>query len=102
MASQGADQAILPRSNYPWGEEAWNHARSPTSCAGTSSTTARCTGPGEEVHVKGWLRRIGGRQNGDVGLVGAAVTGVDYQIIDSQGNVIGSGRWMSTPSAALT
>ena len=26
--------------------------------------------PSEEIHVKGWLRRIGGRQDGDVGLVG--------------------------------
>ena len=29
--------------------------------------------PGEEVHLKGWLRRIGGKQDGDVGLVGSSV-----------------------------
>ena len=35
--------------------------------------------PGEEVHLKGWMRRIGGKQDGDVGLVGSAVSAVSYQ-----------------------
>ncbi len=35
--------------------------------------------PGEEVHLKGWLRRIGGGQTGDVGLVGSSVNAVHYQ-----------------------
>src|SRR5690606_22192720 len=48
--------------------------------------------PGEEVHIKGWMRRVGGKQNGDVSLVGGEVTSVSYQITDSQGNAIGDGQ----------
>ena len=48
--------------------------------------------PGEEIHVKGWLRRIGGRQDGDVGLVGSELSSVSYQITDPQGNALGNGQ----------
>ena len=48
--------------------------------------------PGEEIHVKGWMRRIGGKQDGDVGLVGDTVTSVSYQFTDPQGNALGSGQ----------
>jgi uncharacterized protein YfaS (alpha-2-macroglobulin family) len=48
--------------------------------------------PGEEVHVKGWLRQIGGKQDGDVGLVGDAVTAINYSVIDPQGNDLGRGQ----------
>jgi len=48
--------------------------------------------PGEEVHLKGWLRSIGAGQNGDVGLVGSKVDAVRYQIIGPQGNELGNGH----------
>ena len=48
--------------------------------------------PGEEVHVKGWLRRVGGRQDGDVGLPGDALQTVSYQVIGPQGNELLSGQ----------
>ncbi len=48
--------------------------------------------PGEEVHIKGWLRQIGGRQTGDVSLVGSGVTQVTYTLTDAQGNSIGNGQ----------
>ena len=48
--------------------------------------------PGEEVHVKGWMRKVGGVQDGDVGLLGNMVEGVNYQVIGPQGNELGSGR----------
>jgi uncharacterized protein YfaS (alpha-2-macroglobulin family) len=44
------------------------------------------------VHIKGWLRRIGGKQDGDVGLVGSEVSIVSYQVTDPQGNDLGGGR----------
>ena len=43
------------------------------------------------MHVKGWLRRVGGAQDGDVGLVGSGVDEVHYQISGPQGNELGSG-----------
>jgi uncharacterized protein YfaS (alpha-2-macroglobulin family) len=48
--------------------------------------------PGEEVHVKGWMRRVGETQTGDVGLIGSEASSVSYQVMDSQGNNIGNGE----------
>ncbi len=83
---------MLLHTPYYWDDNGWT--------AGTSSDSLRwyvfddrqMYRPGEEVHIKGWLRRLGGRQNGDVGLVGGEVTSVSYQLTDPQGNSIGSGQ----------
>jgi len=48
--------------------------------------------PGEEVHVKGWLRRIVGGKNGDTGLLGDGVTKVGYVLRDSRGNQVKVGN----------
>src|SRR5947209_8182935 len=50
--------------------------------------------PGEEVHIKGWIRKIGGGKTGDVGLPGAADVGrtVSYTLRDSQGNEVTKGN----------
>jgi alpha-2-macroglobulin len=48
--------------------------------------------PGEEVHFKGWLRRIGAGPTGDVSLVAGAVSSVSYQVVDPQGNELGTGQ----------
>jgi alpha-2-macroglobulin len=42
--------------------------------------------PGEEVHIKGWVRRIGAGQKGDV--MAAGVDGLSYKLRDSRGNEI--------------
>ena len=47
--------------------------------------------PGEEVHVKGWLRHVNNKQGGDVGLMGENTTAVSYRIIGPQGNEHHSG-----------
>jgi uncharacterized protein YfaS (alpha-2-macroglobulin family) len=50
--------------------------------------------PGEEVHIKGWIRKVGGGKFGDVGLPGAADVGrtVSYTLKDSQGNEVTKGN----------
>jgi alpha-2-macroglobulin len=93
VASLGVDHALLPRSEYYWwDEENWNPRPVQDEIRWYIFDDRQMYRPGEEVHLKGWLRRIGGKQDGDVGLVGAAVSGVRYQLIESQGNVIASGR----------
>ncbi|MCJ7625764.1 MAG: MG2 domain-containing protein, partial [Anaerolineaceae bacterium] len=91
VAQQGEDKAMLPRSESYWGDDAW----SPRSVRDTLSwyvfDDRAMYRPGEEVHVKGWMRRIGGKQDGDVGLVGSTVTSVSYNIIGPQGNDMGEG-----------
>ncbi|MGE5224888.1 MAG: alpha-2-macroglobulin family protein [Omnitrophica WOR_2 bacterium] len=92
VASQGADQALLPNSNDFWSEGSWSHTPVKDELRWYVFDDRQMYRPGEEVHIKGWLRRIGGKQDGDVGLAGDAVSGVNYQIMESQGNPIGSGK----------
>src|SRR6185503_7414137 len=44
--------------------------------------------PGEEVHFKGWIRRIGGGTEGDVGPILGAASSVAYSLKDSRGNEV--------------
>ena len=47
--------------------------------------------PGEDVHLKGWLREVGMGKGGDIGGLAGMVDGVTYTVMDSRGNQIGSG-----------
>src|SRR5262245_7644681 len=47
--------------------------------------------PGEEVHVKGWLRKVGAGPSGDVEMAGG-VSGVVYSLKDSRGNDVLKGN----------
>jgi uncharacterized protein YfaS (alpha-2-macroglobulin family) len=91
IASKGADQAILPQSTYYWSEGGWYTSRPSDSLRWYVFDDRRMYRPGEEVHVKGWLRRLGGTQNGDVGLA-TGLTSITYQLIDPQGNTLGDGQ----------
>ncbi|UCC84848.1 MAG: carboxypeptidase regulatory-like domain-containing protein [Gemmatimonadota bacterium] len=48
--------------------------------------------PGEEVHIKGWLRRIGAGETGDVELPRNSISQVTYTVVGSQGNELAKGR----------
>ena len=91
VARQGADSALLPRSSYIWGDDSWSPRPLQDELRWYVFDDRQMYRPGEEVHLKGWLRKIGAGQTGDVGLVGSSLTGVNYQITDAQGNEIGSG-----------
>ena len=92
VASQGEDQVLLPRSTYFWGDDVWLPRPPNDQLRWYVFDDRQIYKPGEEVHVKGWLRRVGGAQDGDVGLVGSGVSEVNYQITGPQGNEMGSGR----------
>lgn len=85
------DQAFLPPSTYYWGDEVWLPRPPDDQLRWYVFDDRQIYKPGEEVHVKGWLRRIGGAQYGDVGLVGDSISDVRYQITGPQGNELGSG-----------
>lgn len=91
-AHKGADTAILPRSAYWYYNNTWTANPPDDFLRWYVFDDRQMYQPGEEVHVKGWLRRIGGRQDGDVGLVGTAMESLFYQITDPQGNAIGDGN----------
>ncbi len=92
VASRGADQAILPRYSYSWYGDAWQASPPNDTLSWYVFDDRQMYRPGEQVHVKGWLRRIGGRQDGDVQLVGSDLQLVDYQVTDSSGNPLGNGK----------
>lgn len=92
VARQGADQALLPRSSYFWGDDPWNKRPVTDMLRWYVFDDRAMYRPGEEVHVKGWMRRVGGKQDGDVGLLGGDVSSVSYQVSDPQGNQITSGN----------
>jgi uncharacterized protein YfaS (alpha-2-macroglobulin family) len=92
VASQGEDEVLLPRSSNFWGDDAWVPRPPNDQLRWYVFDDRQIYKPGEEISVKGWLRRIGGRQDGDVGLVGSNVDAVRYQVIGPQGNEIGGGR----------
>jgi uncharacterized protein YfaS (alpha-2-macroglobulin family) len=92
VARQGHDNAVLPRSTYYWGDEGWTRRSLYDELRWYVFDDRKMYRPGEDVHLKGWLRSVGGGQVGDVELVGNEVTAVRYQIIGPQGNEIGSGH----------
>jgi uncharacterized protein YfaS (alpha-2-macroglobulin family) len=92
VASQGADKALLPPSLYYWGESNWVRRFPSDELRWYVFDDRAMYKPAEDVHIKGWLRRIEAGQNGDVGLIGNDVTAVNYQVIGPQGNELGNGH----------
>ena len=92
VARQGGDKALLPSSTYYWGNDGWVRRSPQDDLRWYVFDDRQMYRPGEEVHLKGWLRSIGAGQNGDVGLVGSKVDAVNFQILGPQGNELGSGR----------
>ncbi|MDO9302593.1 MAG: MG2 domain-containing protein, partial [Anaerolineales bacterium] len=92
IARNGADQAILPRSTYFWYDDVWAASPPNDTLSWYVFDDRQMYRPGEEIHIKGWLRRIGGRQDGDVQLVGSGLRSINYQINDPFGNALGNGQ----------
>jgi uncharacterized protein YfaS (alpha-2-macroglobulin family) len=89
---QGADKALLPSSTYYWGDDGWQRRSLTDDLRWYVFDDRQMYRPGEEVHLKGWLRKIGAGQLGDVGLVGTGITAVHYSLIGPQGNEILNGQ----------
>jgi len=93
LAQSGDDVAMLPyTSYYSWEEKGWIPRAVSDSMRWFVYDDRAMYRPGEEVHLKGWIRQIGGGQLGDVGLLGDTLTGVSYSLIGAQGNEITTGR----------
>ena len=91
-ARKGDDRAILPRSTDTWYDYGWSKESVTDVMRWFVFDDRQMYKPGEEVHIKGWLRRIGGGQTGDVGLIGGNGNMVSYTIVGPQGNELGSDK----------
>ena len=92
VARKGSDTAFLLPSTYYWGDEGWYRRTVNDELRWYVYDDRQMYRPGEEVHVKGWLRQVGGKQDGDVGLAGIALTAVNFRVMDPQGNDLGGDR----------
>ncbi len=98
VARRGGDVAILPRQVQWWGSGGWQRAERPDALRFVVFDDRGMYRPGEEVRVKGWVRRVGLGPQGDVVPLlddRSARTGVGYRLVDSQGNEIDKGtQWI--------
>ncbi len=91
-ARLGQDIALLPRSTSYWSDMTWSQPSKADSLRWYVFDDRKMYRPGEEIHLKGWLRRIGFGQSGDVELLGNEAQSVRYRVVESQGNEIGAGQ----------
>jgi alpha-2-macroglobulin len=87
VAEQDDDIAILPRNVYPWYSDGWMQSAATDEVRWYVFDDRGMYRPGEEVHIKGWMRRIGNDKGGDITLLDGA-TSVRYQIQDPQGSLL--------------
>ncbi len=92
IAVRGDDVALLPRTSYYWDEGGWRADTVADDLRWFVYDDRAMYRPGEEVHLKGWIRKVGAGQRGDISLFGDALKGVSYSLIGAQGNELASGR----------
>jgi uncharacterized protein YfaS (alpha-2-macroglobulin family) len=90
VGRRGSDVAILPES--PWGGGG-GFQRQPTgdSLLWYVFDDRQMYRPGEEIQLKGWLRRLQGQELGDVIGIADAVQDVSYVLRDPRGNELRRG-----------
>jgi uncharacterized protein YfaS (alpha-2-macroglobulin family) len=91
-ATQGADVALLPRSASYWYDDTWTKTSESDSLRWYVFDDRQMYRPGEEVHLKGWLRLIEAGPTGDVSMAGTRLRSVSYQVTDAQGNSLVNGQ----------
>ncbi len=92
VATLGDDSAFLVDNQAWWAESsAWVKTSYRDQLRWYVTDDRQMYRPGEEVHLKGWLRKVGMQEGGDVSGMAGMVTSVDYQVIDPVGNEIHKG-----------
>ena len=92
VARKGTDVAILPENTDGYyGQGGWTRKDSVESLRWFVFDDRKMYRPGEEVHVKGWIRRIGEGKAGDVGALNGAASSVAYVVTDSRRNGVAKG-----------
>lgn len=93
VARRGDDVAILPEGPDNWWSPngSWFHKPATDELRWYVFDDRKLYRPGEEVHVKGWIRRVGSGKGGDVGPLDGAIQRINYVVKDTQDNEITKG-----------
>ena len=103
VARKGEDMAFLPldgvnamlvarkREDMAFASGHWRRGEAQDMLRWFVFDDRRMYRPGEEVRVKGWIRRIGGGKGGDVGALQGAVSGISYRLFGPRRNEILNG-----------
>jgi hypothetical protein len=93
VARRGNDVAILPEHPEIWTVGGtWRHYARPDDLRWYVFDDRKLYRPGEEVHFKGWIRRVGAGSNGDVGPLEGVVKKLSYRIKDDSDNELIKGE----------
>ncbi len=99
LARRGDETAFLPElSDWWYGASSWARRAAPDALRWYVFDDRKMYKPGEEVSLKGWLRRVGGGKGGDLGPLAGGAASVTYALRDSRGNEVLKG---SAPLNAL-
>ncbi|HKQ90367.1 MAG TPA: alpha-2-macroglobulin family protein, partial [Blastocatellia bacterium] len=92
VARHGDDAALLPDSPGWWDSgDGWKKRIPGATLRWHVFDDRAIYRPGEEVHIKGWLRRVGGGPRGDVTSAEDVVKRLNYTLKDSLDNEIAKG-----------
>ncbi|HEU4507976.1 MAG TPA: alpha-2-macroglobulin family protein [Pyrinomonadaceae bacterium] len=93
IARRGNDVAILPENAYSWWQRgSWHQKPQTDELLWYIFDDRELYRPGEEVHIKGWIRRLGMGSNGDVGPLNGAIKALNYVIEDEREIEISKGE----------
>lgn len=93
VARRGNDVAILPEDPQIWvAGGTWRHNPRPDALRWYVFDDRKLYRPGEEVHFKGWIRRVGTSSNGDVGPLEGVVKKLSYRVNDASDNELLKGE----------
>jgi alpha-2-macroglobulin len=92
LARSGKDVAFVSDDGGWWNETgSWTKQSRGDNLAWYVIDDRKIYKPGEEVHLKGWLRTINNGKGGDIGWTNGQVASVAYRVSDSVGNQILTG-----------
>jgi uncharacterized protein YfaS (alpha-2-macroglobulin family) len=94
VARRGDDTAILPQSYSPYGgsgSATWRRADDESALAWYVFDDRKLYRPGEELSIKGWVRRVNLSPTGDTEMFDAAGETLNYVLKDSEDNEIAKG-----------
>ena len=92
VAEYGSDKALLRENAYYWTGHGWSRRPITDFLRWYVFDDRQMYRPGEEVRVKGWVRRVGGGSDGDVGPLDISPVRMEYKVIGPQGNEILKGE----------